>query len=61
MSLLSSIILPALEKELIASEPVIAEFALKQLHKIGQQLMTYAESKIGVVPTLPAEDKSEEN
>ena len=45
MSLLSSIILPKLEKELIALEPVIASFVLKELQSAAEILIDWIESK----------------
>lgn len=45
MSLLSAIILPKLEKELIALEPVIASFVLKELQTIAETVITWIESK----------------
>lgn len=45
MSLLSSIILPKLEKELIALEPVIASFVLKELQSAAEIVITWIESK----------------
>jgi len=61
MSLLSSVILPHLEKQLVALEPAIADFILKEIHVIGSQLISYVEGKLGANPHLPVEDKSEEN
>lgn len=45
MSLLSSIILPKLEAELIAQEPVIAEFLVKQAHTLATEVIDWAQSK----------------
>lgn len=45
MSLLSSIILPILEKELIALEPSIAQFVINQLEAVGSEVMAWIESK----------------
>lgn len=45
MSLLSSIILPKLEKELIVLEPAIAQFVISQLESIGSEVMAWIESK----------------
>ncbi len=46
MSLLSAIILPKLEKELVALEPEIVQFVLSQLQSIGADLMAWVEKKI---------------
>lgn len=46
MSLLSSIILPKLEQELLAQEPAIAEFLVKQVHTLATEVITWAESKM---------------
>jgi len=46
MSLLSSIILPKLEKELVALEPEIAALVLSQLKSIGSDLLTWVEQKL---------------
>jgi hypothetical protein len=46
MSLFSSIILPKLEAELIAHEPAIADFLVKQFHNIAKEIVVWAESKI---------------
>lgn len=46
MSLLSSIILPKLEAELLAQEPQIAEFLVKQLHTLATEVITWAQSKV---------------
>lgn len=46
MSLFSSIILPKLEAELIAQEPVIAEFLVKQIYALATDVITWAENKI---------------
>ena len=45
MSLLSAIILPKLEKELIALEPEIASFLLSQLQSVGEEVLAWIESK----------------
>lgn len=45
MSLLSSIILPRLEKELIALEPLAAQFLLNQFKEAGIEFMAWVESK----------------
>lgn len=46
MSLLSSIILPKLEKELMEQEPQVAEFILKQVHTLSTEVISWAESKL---------------
>jgi hypothetical protein len=46
MSLLSAIILPKLEKELLILEPHIAQFILKQVKSIGDDIVGWAEQKI---------------
>lgn len=46
MSLLSAIIIPQLEKELIAMEPAIAQFMLKQFKAAGADVMDWIEKKI---------------
>lgn len=46
MSLLSSIILPKLEKELVAIEPEITKFLLGQLHSLATEVITWAENKM---------------
>lgn len=46
MSLLSSIILPKLEKELVSLEPQISEFLIDQLHTLANEVIGWAESKI---------------
>lgn len=45
MSLLSSIILPKLEKELIALEPVIASFVLKEIQSAAEIIIEWVETK----------------
>ena len=45
MSLLSSIILPRLEKELIALEPQAAQFIVNQLMNVGMEVMQWLDSK----------------
>lgn len=64
MSLLSSLILPHLEKELLALEPEIASFVLKQLKVVATDVITWIESKAHVdlnSDGVLGEDKSEEN
>ncbi len=46
MSLLSSILLPKLEAELLAQEPIIAEFLIKQVHSLASDLIVWAEAKL---------------
>lgn len=48
MSLLSSIILPALEEALANEEPVIAAFVVKQAAALAAEIATWAESKLPV-------------
>ena len=55
MSLLSAILLPEIEKQLIALEPQIAAFVLKQLHVIGSEFVAYVEGKLNINPA-PAAD-----
>lgn len=45
MSLLSSIILPQLEKEIIALEPQIGQFVLAQLKSVTADIMHWIETK----------------
>lgn len=64
MSLFSAIILPKLEKEIMAMEPEIAQFLLNQLKNLGAEVVMWAESKIHVDLNgdgLIGQDKSEEN
>lgn len=57
MSLLSSLILPELEKQLVSIEPLLAQFIFQQLRDIGQELVSYVDNdqnKIDKVdPILP--------
>jgi len=46
MSLLSSIILPKLEEELIQQEPAIAAFLVKQIHTLATEVISWAEKKM---------------
>lgn len=48
MSLLSSIILPKLEAELVALEPEIAAFLIKQLHFVAKDVLAWAEGKLHI-------------
>lgn len=43
MSLLGALILPQLEKELIALEPEIAQFLLEQAHVVGSEILDWIE------------------
>lgn len=48
MSLLSSIILPKLERELVQLTPDIQQFLLSQLKIVAGEFIEWAESKINV-------------
>ncbi len=48
MSLLSTIILPKLEKEFVNLEPQIADFILKQLYEAGKDILGWVENKINL-------------
>ena len=48
MSLLSSIILPKLERELVQLTPDIQQFLLAQLKIVAGEVIEWAESKINV-------------
>lgn len=48
MSLLSSIILPKLERELVQLTPDIQQFLVAQLKIVAAELVEWAESKINV-------------
>ena len=48
MSLLSSILLPKLEKELVALEPEAYQFLLSQLKMFASEIASWAEQKINV-------------
>lgn len=48
MSLLSSIILPKLERELVQLTPDIQQFLLAQLKIVAGEIIEWAESKINV-------------
>jgi hypothetical protein len=52
MSLFSSFIIPKLEAELIAQEPVIAEFLIKQAHTLATEVISWAESKMNLKPEV---------
>lgn len=56
MSLLSSIILPKLERELLAVEPQIAQFLVSQLKSLGADVVSWAEKKLNVSGNLQSED-----
>jgi hypothetical protein len=47
--------LPEIEKQLIALEPQIAAFVLKQLHVIGSEFVAYVEGKLNINPALAAD------
>jgi hypothetical protein len=55
MSLLSALILPKLEKELVDLEPEIAQFLLGQMKVMGSELLAWVETKIN----LPEQSKEE--
>ncbi|CAB4126838.1 hypothetical protein UFOVP260_53 [uncultured Caudovirales phage] len=64
MSLLSSIILPRLEKELVAMEPAISQFILSQMKSMASEVIEWAETKIDVDINndgLIGDDKEERN
>lgn len=46
MSLLSAILLPQLEKQLVSLEPEIAAFFIGQAKSVGAELIAWAEKKI---------------
>ncbi len=46
MSLLSSILLPKLEKELLDIQPEIAQFLLRQLKLLANEVLEWVETKI---------------
>lgn len=48
MSLFSSIILPQLEKELLALQPEVSNFILKQLKNVASEVIIWAESKMHI-------------
>lgn len=56
MSLFSSIILPRLQKELIALEPEIARFIVGQLKSMSAELVIWAEKKLGASAESQLED-----
>lgn len=55
MSLLSSLILPKLEKELLTLEPEIAQFVFGQLKSMGAEVVAWAEGKLPI-PEIHSED-----
>jgi len=48
MSLLSTIILPKLEKELIGLEPEVTQFIVSQLKSLAADVVMWAETKLNV-------------
>ena len=46
MSLLSAILIPRIESEILKQEPVIAQFIIQQLHALATDVITWAESKL---------------
>jgi len=48
MSLLSSIVLPKLERELVQLTPDIQQFLLAQLKIVAGELIEWAESKLNI-------------
>lgn len=48
MSLLSSIIVPKLERELLALEPEVSQFIIKQLKIFAAEIVEWAEEKINL-------------
>ncbi len=48
MSLLSSIIIPRLEKELMALTPELSQFLLSQLKVFASEIVEWAEEKINM-------------
>lgn len=59
MSLLSLVILPMLEKELVALEPAAGQFLLNQLKMIGEDVMQWAAEKLHVVNPEANSDNTE--
>lgn len=45
MSLLSSVLIPMLEKHLISLEPLVAHFLLNELQILGTEVMNWMETK----------------
>lgn len=56
MSFLSSIIIPAIEKQLAADSPEIATELLKSAARLGQAMIDYVETKIGFNPIEEEDD-----
>lgn len=48
MSLLSSIVIPMIERELAQAAPEISEALLKQIKVLGSLMVEWAESKLNV-------------
>lgn len=48
MSLLSSIILPMIERELVQAAPELSEALLKQIKALGSIMVEWAESKLNI-------------
>lgn len=48
MSLLSSIIIPRLEAELLAMSPELSQFLLSQIKICGREIVDWAEKKMNV-------------
>jgi len=46
MNYLVSLLIPILEKELLALEPQVAQFLLNELKKLSQELVNWAELKL---------------
>lgn len=64
MSLLSSILLPQIEKELLALEPDIAQFIVAQLKNMSADIVVWAEKKMNIDLNgdgVIGHDTSEEN
>lgn len=55
MSLLSAIILPKLEKELIVLEPEIAKLLFAQAKSIGMEITAWAEKKLQIPASQPSD------
>lgn len=48
MSLLSAVILPIIEKELLALEPEMAQFVIGQLKIFASEVVEWAEKKVNI-------------
>lgn len=48
MSFLSSVLLGLIEKELESKSPEVIDFVIKQLERIGSDLLSYVEKKTNV-------------